>query len=106
MSTLQRIEAISKELSEMADKEDFVFVYGELLRRVRLNIERRGRTEQQATDELIRIACNACDSEMPPTTDEIEALEEEVKELKLAGDESEVRRLERKLDEISTIASY
>lgn len=55
MSTLQRIEAISKELSEMADKEDFTLVYGPMVHAIRRDIERHGYSEHQAANEVKKL---------------------------------------------------
>lgn len=55
MSTLQRIEAISKELSEMADKEDYLFIYGELLHRITSDITRHGLQEREAQIAIARL---------------------------------------------------
>lgn len=79
MSTLQRIEAISKELSEMADKEDFVFVYGELLRRVRLDIERHGYREDESYEQMA-VLCGCTRSVVD--IDDLEAKDDEIRSLK------------------------
>lgn len=55
MSTLQRIEAISKELAEMADKEDFTLIYGELFRHVKENLRSRGYTEIRADNAILNM---------------------------------------------------
>lgn len=101
MSTLQRIEAISKELAGMANKEDFVFVYGELLHRIRENIERRGYTREQAFDQLQVLAGFEA---LSVAEEEIEKLEARVEELE--EDEGDIKDLRERLDRIQTIASY
>lgn len=55
MTTIESIKSIAKELSHLADQNDYQFVYGELLRLIMEDFGRHGVSEKSAPEVMLQI---------------------------------------------------